>query len=527
MPLGSFVRARAGNPQSSGSAGQLTREQREQRGAQAKVPSNGATLNLRQPGQQNSSARRQSNSTVNSQAAPQPQPQQRRSGDNTGLEHERYGDRYDTDAESLDTTTHGQSLLQVGNSQPYGQQRDGQDGTEYSGSDEDFNEGFEYELQEEQQEHYPTIQQLVQRFAIDHMSREEQLVFLKKQGAVYWDEGNSYPTTTSGPPDGFPDNWIIDQEAPSDNNERQSSPSPVGRHVAGPSAPRSAQQAVLRAPKVPEPQQNMLKQTTVFQQGAGIRQIQRTTANLAVRGGGQHQTSNAQQLGSQQPGQANRDPEPSAKAAARQGPSAPGETRVQPIYQAPVHPARPTESAPPTTRLALVKPKEEPITYYEPITQDPIVEPLPGPVEDYDLPALYEKSYNELKAEDFDTVPRGQPQVLSDDMVQKPLEKRLTHVRARLDASDQIKFFRTLKTSEWEEAGDWFLEQFSSIIMRTKEARQKKRKLASDFEDEIEKRYRHVAKRQQHVKGALDKMKAQGEGLVPKSPRPSKSPKKV
>ena len=58
-------------------------------------------------------------------------------------------------------------------------------------------------------------------------------------------------------------------------------------------------------------------------------------------------------------------------------------------------------------------------------------------------------------------------------------------------------------------------------------ARQQKRKLATEFEDEIEKRYRYVAKRQHHVEGALDKMKTQGEGLVPKSPRASKSPKKT
>jgi hypothetical protein len=364
---------------------------------------------------------------------------------------------------------------------------------------------------------------------------------LGDRGEQWWDEGNSYPTTTSGPPDGFPDNWTIDQEVASEHNGQRSSPSPVNRLMAGPSIRRPAQQAVSQAPQVPEPQHNMLKQANFFQQGAGIRQNQRTTANL-IPEAARHQTHSVPHLSSQSQSQnqANRDPGPPAKAASRQGHPAsaiplhvqdprlaPGPARIQPIYQPPVHSARPIESATTVTRPVPVKPKEEFMAQYEPITQDPIVEPPPGPIEDYDLPALYDKTYDELEAEDFDTVPRGKSQVLSEDVIQKSLEERLTHVRKHLDAGDQTKFFHSLKTSEWEEAGDWFLDQFSSIIARTKEARQKKRKLARGFEDEIEKRYRHVAKKQQVVKGALDKMKTQGESLVPKSPRPSKSPRKV
>jgi hypothetical protein len=34
-----------------------------------------------------------------------------------------------------------------------------------------------------------------------------------------------------------------------------------------------------------------------------------------------------------------------------------------------------------------------------------------------------------------------------------------------------------------------------------------------------------VSKKQHQVKDAMDKMQSQGEGLVPRSPRPSKSPK--
>lgn len=136
-------------------------------------------------------------------------------------------------------------------------------------------------------------------------------------------------------------------------------------------------------------------------------------------------------------------------------------------------------------------------------------------------------SYDQLKNEDFDTVPRGAPQPLSEDMLHKSLAERLEHVWKSLDAGDQGKFFRALPTHEWEESGDWFLGRFTDIIQRTKDARQKKRKLAKEFEDQVETRYHHVAKKQQQVQNAMGKMKTQGQGLVPRSPRASKTPRKI
>jgi hypothetical protein len=108
-------------------------------------------------------------------------------------------------------------------------------------------------------------------------------------------------------------------------------------------------------------------------------------------------------------------------------------------------------------------------------------------------------------------------------MATKPLNDRLDHVQKNLAPADQTKFFRSLPTREWEDAGDWFLSQFESIIKRTREARQEKRKLAREFEKEVEKRHRHVAKKSRQVDDALQKMSAQGQGLLPpKSPTPAR-----
>jgi hypothetical protein len=562
MNVEDFVRKKAGTQQTGGRA-QMSREQREreQRALQAKVPTNGATTAHRQAGQQNTSAVRQSGGTVIGQAAPQQQPQRRRSNDSRGPAH----DMYDTDAESIDTTTHGQSLVPVGHSQPFGQQ-DAQDDYEDGDSNASYESSSGDEQDDEQQQQHKTYDQIVEQFDIHHMTREEQITFFKNQGLTFPDEGNSYPTTTSGPPDGFPDNWTLDQDALSQRNGHRSSPSPSDRPVSRSNIHPAGQQPNSQGQYVQAPQQNMPKQT-VFQQGAKLRKIQNVTAKAAP-GGDRPQANIVPQLNPYPPTyrHENHQSVPQAKIAPPQ--SLPAQLKSVPQYEpqqaygiagpeaSPVNQhakssipwsiyskssARNTQdqsnpsyqAALPTAlaaRPAAVKPKVEPVIIHEPNPETPPPEPRPESKEpqpgngDYDLPALYEKTYDELKAEDFDTVPRGKPQVLSDDMLQKPLAERLSHVGDHLDAGDQHKFFGALNTNEWQDAGDWFLDQFSDIIKRTKEARQKKRKLASDFEDQIEKRYRHVAKRQQHVKDALDKMKTQGEGLVPKSPRPSKSP---
>ncbi|KAF2035181.1 hypothetical protein EK21DRAFT_48216, partial [Setomelanomma holmii] len=137
----------------------------------------------------------------------------------------------------------------------------------------------------------------------------------------------------------------------------------------------------------------------------------------------------------------------------------------------------------------------------------------------YDLETLHKMSYDDLKTESFDTNPQAPEQPLSTEMFQKPLIERLEHVQKNFGHDKQAEFFQSLSTTEWEDAGDWFLEQFSAIIRRSRDARKKKRKLAQDFEDEVEKRHKHVSKKQHQVEDAMSKMKAQGEGLVPKSPR--------
>lgn len=182
----------------------------------------------------------------------------------------------------------------------------------------------------------------------------------------------------------------------------------------------------------------------------------------------------------------------------------------------------PSEPHAPHKRQPLVPAIQEPVAQQQSVKQASTEELEAVSHEDYDHKTLFGMSYEQLRNESFDTDPRARPSVLSKEDLQKPLVERLELVQQNPDAVQQSEFFQSLPTTEWEDAGDWFLDRFQDIIRRTKEARQKKRKLAQEFEAEVEKRHEHVSKRQHQVQQAMEKMKSQGEGLVPRSPRSRK-----
>ena len=147
------------------------------------------------------------------------------------------------------------------------------------------------------------------------------------------------------------------------------------------------------------------------------------------------------------------------------------------------------------------------------------------PVLDYDDTKLFDISYEQLKAEQFDYIPRLKSPFLSEDLRQQPLERRLEHVQKNIDPIHQPQFFQELTTKEWEEAGDWFLDRFSDLVNRTRQARQTKRKLAQDFENRVDQRHQHVQKKRHIIDEALHGMKTKGANLIPpRTPRSSKSP---
>ena len=445
-------------------------------------------------------------------------------------------DPYDTDAdESLDTTVN-ESVIQVENTPHVGQQQlqpdhvhaENGDEEEASKEDDDDEESeFEFEFDE-------NISKLLAQNNMDDASYEDQMQFLQQTQPHLFRtiDGDSYPTTT----DGNPTEWDEQQEP---SFEDLGSPSPSRqRPQQGPNAPVYNQQSLrqMHATNVLQPNPAVPPDSRIWQQGAQIRGQQRTNGAAHARGySAQHNT--AHPPSSQPPtySQANQEQgfvAPSAPPARLETITQSGHGGLsQRSWRLPPGPGRTQNPAPriigpaaPVEHASAIHAQVVPIVQQH-VELAPIEEPPALLDGDYDTDVLFKMDYNQLREESFDKSPRDNEPVLPEGMREKPLEERLQFAQRNLDFAAQGQFFSALPTNEWEDAGDWFLDQFSTIIKRTKEARQKKRKAAQGYEQEIEERQKHVVKKQRVVEGAMAKMKAQGEGLMPKSPRPSKSPR--
>ncbi|KAJ8116776.1 hypothetical protein OPT61_g1868 [Boeremia exigua] len=456
------------------------------------------------------------------------QPQRRPSGE----DHKR--DLYDTDAESIDTTIN-QSVVQVENSPQVHQQLLQPDHEQFETGDSEgvSDEGSEGDESEEVYDFTDIQMQYLEQHEFLHASNAEQVRFLS-QGPPYLFhtvDGDSYPTTT----DGNPTEWDEQQE-PRIEDLGSPSPSPQPLREQGLSTTLPSQQPPQETSafnaNIARPQN-----TSVWQQGAQIREQQRNDNTVQARGQSGQQHNKGYQPTSQPPpyDQAAKEPRFSATSTKHAQPSfsvqgdqrglpqrfsrlPPGPAHVRPQIpriEEPIH-----ASSHASTTRARTLPFAQQCAEITSVGKTPSI--ING---DYDLETLSKMEYKQLTDESFDKDPRGHKPVLPEDMREASLAERLHFVQRECDSVAQAEFFSALATDEWENAGDWFLDQFSEIIKKTRRARQNKRRAAQGFEREIETRHQHVAKKQRLVEGAMAKMKAQGEGLVPKSPRRSKSPR--
>lgn len=449
-------------------------------------------------------------------------------------------DQYDTDAESIDTTVN-HSVIQVENTQQLDQQfhPDNEDydsggSGEGQGSGEADLEDVEFDITD------PEVQHYLVSHSRGNASYNEQIRFLRRTQpeAFRTVDGDSYPTTTEGNPTEVDEQ----QEQPL---EHPDPPSPSPQSVAGQGRPPSLfNQQHHRSHHALDTQQiNSVPQQTskLYQQGAQIRGQQRLGGTAYGQGPSIQEHGNIDPPTSQPPSYSQTTREQGlaapSTAHARHDVLAPDPqsglpqrfSRMPPVQGHVQNPV--PKFAEPTTapkRAPVTRPKAIPIIqmFAEPAPVEPSpVEQHEEHVGDYDPNVLPNMRYEELRDESFDKDPREQEPVLPKDMREKPLDERLQFAQQELDPTGQAYFFSALPTTEWEEAGEWFLDQFSKIITRTREARQKKRKEAQRIEEVIGNRHQHVAKRQRLLEGAMAKMQAQGESLVPKSPRASKSPR--
>ncbi len=138
---------------------------------------------------------------------------------------------------------------------------------------------------------------------------------------------------------------------------------------------------------------------------------------------------------------------------------------------------------------------------------------------DYPPSTLLSMPYSTLESESYDYIPSQTSTTTSStspidpNPPSDPLPLRLQQI-IPLPASDQKAFFNSLGLQDWEDSGDWFIEQFSVMMQRMKEARKNKRDVARRFEEEIAKRSGDVDSMRGGYEEVLGGMRRGGMGLL-------------
>lgn len=132
---------------------------------------------------------------------------------------------------------------------------------------------------------------------------------------------------------------------------------------------------------------------------------------------------------------------------------------------------------------------------------------------DYPPDILAGMTYEELLSQPFDTNPSPPPSVLPPNHSNSSIPSQLAHI-LNLPSNQQRQYFASLTASQWEDCGDWFLEQFTEIIGKIREARKQKRKVATAFEEEIAAREKVVRSKTEGFQKVLEGMKKGGQGLL-------------
>ncbi|KAI2473037.1 extracellular mutant protein 11-domain-containing protein [Annulohypoxylon bovei var. microspora] len=132
---------------------------------------------------------------------------------------------------------------------------------------------------------------------------------------------------------------------------------------------------------------------------------------------------------------------------------------------------------------------------------------------DYDDGALAAMDYAELKKEAFDFDPA---QAEAQSVIGPPrgtLPEKLD-IFLDKDQPSQSEFFSKMTINDWEASGDWFLDRFGDVMHRLREARQMKRAVIEDFENEIAQRGEAVRNKIQGIDYTLSELKSEGEGMM-------------
>ncbi|ELR07482.1 hypothetical protein VC83_02138 [Pseudogymnoascus destructans] len=131
---------------------------------------------------------------------------------------------------------------------------------------------------------------------------------------------------------------------------------------------------------------------------------------------------------------------------------------------------------------------------------------------DFDQETLFNMSYADLKKQPFDEDP-NQAENPSLTGLPKSLDARMKLFKYA-PAENQLAFLATLSIDEWEEAGEWLMKQFGTVMDKFADARRERRKIATGFEDRLAARDAEVREKTDGVTAALKDFKKGGQELL-------------
>lgn len=132
---------------------------------------------------------------------------------------------------------------------------------------------------------------------------------------------------------------------------------------------------------------------------------------------------------------------------------------------------------------------------------------------DYEETVLQQMNFAELLSEPFDYDPARE---LNQSPAKPPadnLSDRLKFYSGKGEEA-QTQVFTQMPVRDWEESGDWFLEQFGDIVKRMREARHAKRKMVEQFETEVLDREEIVRRKKEVIDRKLSKFRHDSEAMM-------------
>lgn len=132
---------------------------------------------------------------------------------------------------------------------------------------------------------------------------------------------------------------------------------------------------------------------------------------------------------------------------------------------------------------------------------------------DYDDSVLQKMSFEELQSEPFDHDP-------TKEIPESPAKPSGDNLSDRLkfygekDEGSQAQLFTQMSVRDWEDSGDWFLEQFGDVVRKMKEARQAKRRMVEQFEKEVSNREEAVRYKKDNLDRKLSKLKNDSSAMM-------------